>query len=180
MSEWMRQKWSLKPLLLQDLVVLCANMRPDEIEQWQALIDPEFNFEKAAAWCYQLPGVKFGLWAGDTLLCAGGYYPIADRVWRSWMVGTTAHWATHWRSITEGTRFVMDCLMQEEHIDVLETQCLASRTLTRKWYEKGLKLELEGILRKRGVKGEDIAVYSRLANAPENLADALASQTEKA
>lgn len=160
MSEWLRTKWTLKRTTLADLFQLCAAMRPDERAQWEALVGP-FDVEEAVCRLFQLPGVKNSLFAGDRLLIAGGYYEVSPGVWRSWMVGTPDAWRDHWRSITEATRFVMDCLLEEPTIRRLETHAMASRTLTGRWYEKGLGMEKEGILRRYALNGDDVAVYSR-------------------
>lgn len=177
----MRTKWRLTAPTLQDLIVLCAQMRPDEIEQWKALMDPDcftasgnFDFEKAAVVLYNLPGLKFSLFCGDDLIVAGGYFDNGLGVYRSWMVGTMATWEKHWRSITEATNFVMECML-EDGIRRLETLALSSRTLTGRWYTKGLKMREEGVLRGYGVNGENVTVYSRVATAPISLADTLSA-----
>lgn len=174
MNEFSRTKWRLAPPTLRDLIILCAQMRADEIEQWLALVDPEpFDFERAAHWCYGLPGVKFSLFGADSqLLVAGGYFPMGNGIMRSWMVGTQASWDQYWRTITEATNFFMECLLEDGYRR-LETYALSSRELTGKWYTKGCKMQAEGVLRAYGNGGENVTVYSRLATAPIPLAKAL-------
>lgn len=164
-----RTKWRLEAPTLHDLLYLCANMRQDEIEQWQALVDPEpFNFEAAAARMFTMPGMKFSLLGpGDVLLVAGGYFDMGNGVLRSWMVGTDWAWREHWRSITEGTNFVMECLLDDGYRR-LETYALASREKTAIWYERGLKMQREGTLRNFGFNGESASVHARVrASAPK-------------
>lgn len=158
----MRKKWRLEAPTLHDLLYLTANMRQDEVEQWRALVDPEpFNFEKAAARMYAMPGVKFSLIGpGDTLLCAGGYFDMGNGVMRSWMAGTDWAWRDHWRSITEAVNFIMECLLEDGYRR-LETYSLASRTLTHKWYERGLKQAPEGVLKNYGFGGESVQIHAR-------------------
>jgi hypothetical protein len=177
-----RSKWSLTAPTLRDLIVLCAQMRPDEIEQWEALMDPDcfradgsFDFEKAAVLLYSLPGLKFSLFAGDKLLVSGGYFDQGNGVYKSWMVGTMDHWRTHWRSITEATKFVMDCMLQDG-IRRLETYALASRELTGHWYVRGLGMEHEGILRGYGYQGQNVAVYSRVSGITPRLLEPIDSE----
>lgn len=157
-----RSKWRLEAPTLHDLLYLTANMRQDEIEQWRALVDPEpFNFEAAAARMYAMPGVKFSLIGpGDKLLVAGGFFDMGNGVLRSWMAGTDWAWRDHWRSITEGTRFVMECLLDDGYRR-LETYSLASRELTHTWYAKGLGMQPEGQLRGYGFNGELVQVHAR-------------------
>ncbi len=167
-----RTKWTLARPTLAHLFRICDAMRTDELEQWHALVDPEpFDVEDAVTRLYQQPGVKFTLLGpqGEPLV-AGGYIPIGMGNLRSWMVGTQAAWDAHWRSITEGTRFVMDCLLEDGN-KRLETYALASRTLTGKWYERGLGLEKEGVLRGYGHHGEDVAVYAKVMQKEAKLSD---------
>lgn len=164
MSEYVRRKWTLTRPTLRDLIVLCAQMRPDEIEQYLAFHEVDgWDFEEAAHRFYGLPGVKFSLLGpeGEPIV-AGGYFRLHGNVWRSWMCGTMETWGAHWRSITEATRFVMECLL-EDGATRLETLVLESREKTCHWYEKGLKLEREGVLRGYGMRGENAVAYSRLA-----------------
>lgn len=161
-----RRKWSLARLTLFDLLALCADMRPDEIEQYLALTGAaEYDYEVAAAGMWAIPGPRFLLVdeTGDRLV-AGGFEHVGNGVYRSWMVGTMSAWESRWRSITEGTRFVMDNMI-EDTASVIETQALASRTMARKWYERGLGMQCEGVLRSRGAAGQDIVVYSRVRPA---------------
>lgn len=162
MSGPLRKKWTLVKPTLRDLIVLCANMRPDEIEQYLAFHEVDgWDFEQAAHHFYGLPGVSFTVLGPDQEpLVAGGYIRMHGNVWRSWMCGTMETWGAHWRSITEASRFVMDCLM-EDGATRLETLVLEKRELTCRWYEKGLKLEREGVLRGYGVRGENAVTYSR-------------------
>lgn len=157
-----RSKWRLEAPTLHDLLYLAANMRQDEIEQWRALVDPEpFNFEAAAARMFTLPGVKFSLLGPtDTLLVAGGFFDTGNGVLRSWMAGTEWAWRDHWRSITEGTRFVMDCLL-DDGFRRLETYSLATRAKTHEWYAKGLQMQPEGQLRGFGFNGETVQIHAR-------------------
>lgn len=169
MSEFLRTKWGLVTPTLRELIAICAEMRQDEIEQWVALVDPEpFDFERAANYCYSLPGVKFTVFGSqNNALVVGGFFPMQNGVMRSWMVGTQAAWDSHWRSITEASRFVMDCLIEDGNRR-LETLALSSRTLTGKWYTKGLGMQVEGVMRQYGHGGEDVTIYSRLAPKTED------------
>lgn len=159
-----RKKWSLSECTLRDLIVLCAQMRPDEIEQYLALTGAQdFSFERAASAYWNTPGIKFTLLGPDGLpLVAGGFEPVRPGVYHSWMTGTMAAWETHWRSITEATNFLMDCMMEDGAVRI-QTHALAKRVGACKWYEKGLKMQREGVLRRFSSTGEDVVVYSRVA-----------------
>jgi len=157
-----RTKWRLERLTLRDLIVLCAEMRPDEIDQFKALTGAdEFDFEAAAAGMFNTPGIKFLLTNGDgKMLVAGGFEQVRPRVWHSWMTGTMGAWGDHWRSITEASRFVMDCLF-EDGAQRVETYALADRKAACKWYEAGLRMKLDGVMPNYAADGRDVAVYSR-------------------
>lgn len=158
----LRTKWKLEPVTLRDLIVLCAAMRPDEVEQYMALTGAvTFDFERAAVGMYQIPGPKFVLLnQDDQVLVAGGFEEVRPQVWRSWMTGTMEAWAGHWRSITEASRFVMDCLF-EDGARRVETYALADRKEACAWYENGLRMRRDGVLAQYAYDGRDVAVYSR-------------------
>lgn len=170
MKKFQRSKWTTAAPTLRDLIILCAQMREDEIEQWLALVDPEpFDFERAAVWCYELPGPKFSVFDSDgNLLVAGGAFPLQNGIMRSWMVGTQPAWDAHWRSITEVTKFVLECLI-DSGVRRVETLALTKRRLTGRWYTKAIGLQEEGVMRCYGHGGEDVTVYSRVqpVTAPE-------------
>ena len=157
-----RKKWRLETPTLRDLIVLCAQMRPDEIDQYMAMTGAtEFDFERAAVGLYQTPGVRFLLVnaAGKTL-AAGGFQEVRPQVWRSWLIGTDAAWTDHWRSITEASRFVAECLF-EDGAQRIEDYMLAERTDSAKWCVQGLRMRLDGVLPNYASDGRDVAVYSR-------------------
>lgn len=160
-----RTKWQLEVPTLRDLIVLCSQMRPDEIEQYLALTGAEtFDFERAAVGMYSIPGVKFVLTnASGQLLVAGGFEEVRPRVWRSWMTGTMDAWSGHWRSITEASRFVMDCLF-EDGAQRIETWALADRAGACRWYEQGLRMSRDGVLPNYAADGRDVVIYSRTIN----------------
>lgn len=157
-----RKKWRLEPLTLLDLIMLCANMRQDEVEQYMAMTGAEkFDFERAAVGFYQTPGIRFLLVnAAGQVLAAGGFQEVRTKVWRSWLVGTDAAWTDHWRSITEASRFVADCLF-EDGAQRIEDYMLASRVGAAKWCVNGLRMQLDGVLPNYAADGSDVAVYSR-------------------
>lgn len=142
---------------------VCKNLRPDEIQQYEALSGvAKYEPEVAAlGWC-NTPGPKFGLVARDgTPLVIGGYIPVIDGVLHSWMAGTPQAWETHWRSITKAARWMGDILLASG-ARRLETVCLASRTLTIEWYIHSLRMQPDGVAVRFGRNGEDAARFVRL------------------
>jgi hypothetical protein len=151
----------LRPTLV-DLLTLCRDARPDEIEQYEALRGVEWDVDEIANDLYSRSGVKFSVFtdAGELVVC-GGWQHATPGVMSSWMVGTMATWERHWRVIQRASRRVMDSLLEHD-AHRLQTIALAKRTAACKWYEDGLLMEREGVLRNFGANGEDAVIYSRV------------------
>ena len=151
----------MQPTML-DLLMLCSEARPDEIEQYRELTGKEWITDEVANDFYNRPGVKFALINGNTPIVAGGFYMLIDGVWESWMVGTMNHWETHWRSITKWSRRVMDLMFSENGARRLQTCASAKRIKTCEWYTRGLKMHQEAILKGFGVTGGDMVIFARM------------------
>jgi hypothetical protein len=137
---------------------ICARMRQDEVEQYEALVG-KFNEEVAARGFINLPGVRFTLVDDNGIpIIVGGYYEIGTGVWQSWMAGSMEGWSSHWRSITKASRWLMERLF-ETGARRLQTIALADRTKTREWYERSLKLIHDGTWEGHGNAGETVVTY---------------------
>lgn len=150
----------VQPTML-DLLMLTAQARDDEIEQYEALVGA-WNRDDVAAEFYAKFGVKFALINDDGMaVCAGGWDRVIDGVYQSWMVGTMDYWEKYWRSITKYSRFTMNQLLANG-ARRLQTGALASRTKTCEWYERGLKMKRESVFKNFGRNGEDMVMFVRL------------------
>lgn len=151
---------------LADLMMLSGEARPDEIEQYEAIVGRAWDRDTVAVGHYNRDGVKFLLADAATgqPVCAGGWDPAGPDVWQSWMVGTMTNWDQHWRSITKASRLVMQRLF-DAGARRLQTNALASRVAACRWYERGLLMQREGVMRGYGVNGEDVAMFARLRPA---------------
>ena len=157
-----RKKWTLQRATLCDLIELCAQMRPGEVDQYLALTGAaEYDFERAAHALYGMPGVRFLLVSvtGERL-AVGGFEQRRPGVWRSWLIGTESAWSKHWRSLTEASRFLAECLF-EDGAHRVEDVMLAEREAAGWWCQRGLGMQLDGILPNYSADGRDVAVYSR-------------------
>lgn len=147
---------------MHDLLYLCAQARPDEIEQYEALFGKPWVVDQVANEHFNKGGVKLVLVGDDNLpVAAAGWEQINPTTWNGWMVGTMDNWREHWLPITRRCRRVMDEMLSDV-ANRLEITALASREKTCDWYARGLKMKMEGIRRGFGVNGEDAVLYARV------------------
>lgn len=151
----------VKPTML-DLLKLANKARPDEVEQYEAIFGKPWQVDEIAAWHYARTGIKFSLLdEGGEPIAAGGYDQVSPGVWHDWLLGTPENWASHWRSITKASRFVMDQLFADGAVR-LQTAALESRALACHWYVKGLKMQYVGTVPGYAANGENVVLYERL------------------
>lgn len=156
------------PTLL-DLMQLCARARPDEIEQYEALVGRPWVLDDVVAGHHSRVGIKFALIDDhDTPVCAAGWDPVVPGVWNGWMVGTMANWERHWAPITLHCNRIMRHLLRDG-ARRLEIGVLAGREKTCEWYERGLKMRQEGVKRQYGAQGQDMLIYTRLREPDHGL-----------
>jgi hypothetical protein len=147
---------------------LCRRMRPDEIEQLRAFyavdkVDGSFDADAVAVMLLGKRGPRYTIYQPDGFPAVSfGLDLVHDGVWQPWMVGTLEGWESSWRSITRGCRWVRDALFSEPANRRLQMSALVSRAGACHWYEKGLGMSFEGVMRGYGRNGEDIALYSVL------------------
>jgi len=155
---------------LVHLHYICHRLREDEIHQYCVLTArDEYDPDRAAVEFFGLSGLKLTILNHEGLPAAcGGYHEVFPGVWQSWMCGTADGWANHWRSITKGSRWMMDHLFDKCMARRLQTNALASRTKAIEWYIRGLGLQQEGVQRAYGRQGEDVAFFSKLAPVVED------------
>lgn len=149
------------PTLL-DMLIVATQARDDERRQYASLVGREWIPEQVANEVFSKDGVKFVLLDVDKPFVVGGWEPLIDGVYQSWMIGNMLYWETHWRSITKLCRKSM-AIMFDTGARRLQTCALASRVKACEWYVRGLKMQPEGIMRAFGVNGEDMAMFSRIS-----------------
>lgn len=158
----------LVPPLLGDIIRLSREMREDERAQWCALngfdeYDPEVAAQSIIA---TLSPVSFALVDGQGFpIVVGGFDEVRRGVWQSWMIGTDAGWAKHWRAITRASRSSMDTLLASDRAHRIQTHALASRAAAHGWYRRGLGMTFEGTQRRYFANGEDAVCYVRIKEA---------------
>ena len=148
-----------RDVTLRDLIFLCQNMRPDEMEQLRAYY-PEDELEdvdRIAAAFYHRPGPRMTVLDPDGIpAVCGGWTMVSPGVWEAWMVGTMSGWRTSWRSITKTSRWMMAMLAQTQGARRFEMSAIGTRPGACQWYIDGLGMVQEGVRRARGRNGEDI------------------------
>lgn len=149
------------------LVYLSDRMREDEKAQFLAITGfDEFSSDAAIGWLMDVSqrsqGFAFTVLCDDNLpAAAGGFHPIGAGVWQAWMAGTEQGWAEQWRSMTKATRWLMERIF-ETGAHRMQTSAITSRVKAIEWFERSLGFKPEGVFRHYGIRGEDIANFSRL------------------
>ncbi len=149
------------------LVYLSERMREDERAQFLAVTGlAEFSPDVAAAALIDLAqksqGFAFTVLQDDNLpAAAGGFHPAGEGVWQAWMAGTEEGWAQQWRAMTKATRWAMERIY-EGGAHRIQTSALTGREKAIEWFERSLGFRAEGVWRHFGIRGEDVAHFSRL------------------
>ncbi|MGE7136035.1 hypothetical protein ACQKIE_00180 [Luteibacter sp. NPDC031894] len=152
------------PCTLLHLLYLCERMREDERAQYVALSGArEFVPEVAAVGFYNTPGLKFTVLGPDLFpAAAGGAEEIGPGVWQTWMVGSPDGWAKTWRSLTKAASWMIGGLLEQDGVRRVQATCLCARSAASRWFERSLGMQPEGIWRKYGRNGEDVAIFARV------------------
>lgn len=154
---------NVRAATLIDLIHVCRNMRPDEIEQTLAFgYADAYDPDEAAVSLYRQPGPKLTVVGRDGMPAAvGGAMEVSSGVFHVWAAGTMDGWESEWRSMTKATRRLFDSLLAGP-AHRIEIKALASRVAACQWYTKGLKMKSEGVRRAYGRNGEDVIEFSRV------------------
>jgi hypothetical protein len=156
---------NLRAPIVEDFAYLARRMRQDERDQFAAMVGSAYNPNAAAIAFISTPGMQFVLLGDDGLpVAAGGMEPSRPGVLDGWMIGTEDGWARHWRSITKTVRRIHDQALEagEHRIQIIAT---AARTAAHDWYERGLGMRQEGVLRGYCADGSDAVMYARIKEA---------------
>jgi hypothetical protein len=153
-------------VMIEELVYLARNMRPDEIEQDLAMTglteyDPEQAILKMAA----VHGPKFIILADYTPVVAGGFWQVRSGVWEGWQLGTLEGWDKHWWHITRVTRKLNDRMLARPEVHRLQLYGLAGRDKTFEWYERSLGYRREATLSRYCANGADAVLFARTKEA---------------
>lgn len=153
-------------VMIEELVYLARNMRPDEIEQDLAMTglteyDPEQAILKMAA----VHGPKFIILSDYKPVVAGGFWQVRPGVWEGWQLGTMEGWDKHWWHITRVTRKLNDRMLARPEVHRLQLYGLAGRDKTFEWYERSLGYRREATLSRYCANGADAVLFARTKEA---------------
>ncbi len=149
------------------LLALAEVMRETEQAQLLAVLGTaKYDPDTAAhwlinTWAQSAPFALTVVGKDGMPAAAGGFHPVAPGVWQSWMVGSEAGWAEQWRAMTKATRWLIDSLLATQAHRV-QASALTTREKAIEWFERSLGMQPEGVARGYGIRGEDIAHFSRL------------------
>lgn len=148
---------------VEDYAYIAARLRPDEQEQFAAFVGAErYNPDTAARAWLLTGGLAYCLIDAEGRPFALGWFEqLRPGVWETSGIGTMDGWARHWYAITRESRRRMAALFADG-AHRIQIVALASRTEACAWYEKGLGMQREGVLRGHCANGADAVVYSRI------------------
>jgi hypothetical protein len=149
--------------IVEDYCHIARHMRADEIAQYLALTGlQEYVPDVAARSLVACDGQAFVMVDREGLpVLVGGFSPVRHGVFEGWLAGTEDGWAKHWRAMTKVCRRLMDDLLATD-AHRIETFALTSRTAAHEWYERGLLMSREGVMKGYFSDGQDAIVFARV------------------
>lgn len=150
--------------LVDDFAYLARHLRDDERAQYLALTGlAEYVPDVAARAFTASSGPQFVMVDRQGMpVLAGGFCPVRRGVFEGWLVGSQEGWDRSWRAMTKVCRGLMDDLLDAGGAHRIETFALVGRTAAHEWYERGLLMQREGVLRGYFADGQDAVVFARV------------------
>lgn len=148
--------------ILEDYAYVARRMREDERAQFCAFAGLEKYQPDVAARAYAAtPGPQFVFIdpQGYPAVIAG-FEPVRPGVFGAWQSSTADAWGTHWRTITKITRRTIDRMLANG-AHRIQIAALATRIEAHEWYERGLGMRREGVLRAYGADGSDAVMFAK-------------------
>lgn len=151
----------LTSVLLRDLVILAATMRPDEKAQWECVTGETFDADQCARAMARLTGPSYCLLdADDNPLVVAGFEEVRPKVWQAWMAGTPEAWRIHWKRITRECKRIGDSLLASGIAHRLQILATPEREAAHRWYE-ALGYRFEARMARYFADGSDAVCYVR-------------------
>lgn len=146
---------------LADFILVCGDLCPDEIEQYEAFTGQTYNPSQVAALFSLHQGPRWVLTADGEPIVIAGFDEIRPGVWQDWLFSVPAAWGPeHWRTVTRKCRKHMDVMLRTV-AHRLQCVSLASRTRAHRWYG-ALGLQEGGRLPQYGAQRQDALMFHRV------------------
>ena len=165
----MKRKTGVRETTLVDLLMVCADLPQDEIDQIEAFAGSTFNPETVALQVMSMSGLRWTCYEleSNQPIVVAGFNRITATGWRSFMLASNTAWAAHGVEVTLHCRRAVKDLAQGRQHFRLETMCLASRSKARNWYPS-IGLEYESRLPAYGAGGETAVLYVKTQGSKES------------
>jgi hypothetical protein len=152
----------IRELQLWDLLILLPQLRPDEVEQCEALSGEKFDHQKLAVRHFTAPGMAWTIADEDEPILSLGGMRTRPGVLSSWYIPSPKIWTRQYiRTATKVTRTLIRNVLAEGSTHRIETVVLSSRTEAQRWYHT-IGLKYESTMRSFGSNGEDAAMFVAL------------------
>lgn len=148
--------------LVRDWLHLAERMTLDERAEVASITGQPFAADSAAQTYIAVAGLKYVLVGRDGFpLAAGCFEHVRPGVVEAWGMGTPEAWGACWRAITKISRRQMDFLLSNgtHRVQIVSP---ATRNRAHEWYERGLLMQREGVLRSYFADGSDAVMHARV------------------
>jgi hypothetical protein len=147
---------------LHDAFLVCQLLPAAERDVYARLHGEVFDAERAAAWAYNVDGLKWVFDIPAAPVAIGGFIPVTPGTFRTWFYATERAWRECGKELTEAVAGLIREALKLAHR--VETVTLADQEKARTWYPR-IGLEFESTLRGYGANGEAAAMYVALRDA---------------
>lgn len=156
---------ALREANLLNILQVCFDLQADEREQAEAIRGELFNPEAYAASLYALDGPRWAILdSEDNALVVCGATSPRPGVWDIWYLARPVAWEEYGEAVTDITRGLIQSMFYDYEAHRLTVVCLEKRATARRWYERHLGLNFEGVMNKFCANGENAVLYSIVRN----------------
>lgn len=150
---------------LRDYAFIAERMGEDERRQFLISVGSDIYLPDAAARLFAgQPGLHYVFSDSDGIpVSLAGVMESAPGVWQTWMANSADAFAIHGSALTRQVRRMMDELLAAPEVRRVQTIACVCRRAAHVWYERGLGMTREGVLRRFYTDGTDAVMFARVA-----------------
>lgn len=142
-------------------LTVCHELPDDERDQWQKITGTPYNVADAAARLYTQGGPRWAIVSEDDgILVVCGATFVRRGVWDVWYFARSVAWQKYGEEVTNITQGLIQMMFHDFGAHRLEVVCLPDRERARRWYEKHLRLQCEGVMTAFCADGSDAVRYT--------------------